>query len=352
MTAGHRDLVDVDVHAVVPTIDVLLPYLAPHWREYATTSQFRGPTDGTYPGNAATSLDPSLGLVDGAAPGTSLRALQEQALDPWGTSAAIVNCVYGIDGLRNPDVAVALASAVNDWLAEQWLDEDPRLRASIVVPSQLPAEAAAEIDRRAIDERFVQVLLPVRSAMPYGNRNLLPIFEAAVRHELPVALHFGGSPGLPPTASGWPTSYVEDYVDMASAFQSQLTSLVAEGVFDRFPTLRVVLLESGFGWLPGFAWRFDKGWRGLRREVPWTTRLPSEYLREHVRLGVQPIDGPEDVERMRELIRQIGGPEMLLFSTDYPHLHFHDRDQAVPAGLDEAGLTAVMAANARALYRL
>ena len=59
---------------------------------------------------------------------------------------------------------------------------------------------------------------------------------------------------------------------MASAYQSQLTSLVAEGTFDRFPELRLALLESGFAWLPAFLWRFDKGWRGLRREIPWTRR--------------------------------------------------------------------------------
>ena len=60
---------------------------------------------------------------------------------------------------------------------------------------------------------------------------------------------------------------------MATAFQSQLTSLIAEGAFDRFPGLRVVLAGSGFAWLPAWVWRFDKVWRGLRREVPWTTRL-------------------------------------------------------------------------------
>ncbi len=352
MSAPAPEIVDVDVHAIVPSIDALLPYMAPQWREYATTSQFRGPTDGTYPANAATSRDPSLEPVDGAAPATTVEALRQHVLDPWGTSVAIVNCVYGIDGVRNPDVAVALATAVNDWLTEHWLDREPRLRASIVVPSQLVTEAVAEIERRAADPRFVQVLLPVRTAVPWGNRNALPIFEAAARHGLPVALHFGGNPGLAPTASGWPTSYTEDYVDMASSFQAQLTSLVAEGVFDRLPELKIVLLESGFGWLPGFAWRFDKVWRGLRREIPWTTKAPSEYFRDHVRIGVQPIDGPESTERMRELIRQIGGPEMLMFSTDYPHLHFEDREHAVPAGLDDAELAAVMAGNARSLYRL
>ena len=75
----------------------------------------------------------------------------------------------------------------------------------------------------------------MRSAVPYGNRIWWQLFDAATANELVVELHFGGSPGLPPTAAGWPTTWLEDYVDMASAFQSQLTSLVVEGVFDRFP---------------------------------------------------------------------------------------------------------------------
>src|SRR5262245_46836791 len=47
-------------------------------------------------------------------------------------------CTYAIDALRNPDAAVAFASAVNDWQIAEWLEKEPRLRASIVVPSQLP----------------------------------------------------------------------------------------------------------------------------------------------------------------------------------------------------------------------
>ena len=105
----------------------------------------------------------------------------------------------------------------------------------MVVPSAVPALAAAEIDRVGGDPRFVQVLLPVRSLMPYGNRNHLPTFEAAVRNDLAVALHFGGASGNPPTSTGWPTRYIEEYVDMASVFQSQLMNLIAEGVFDRHP---------------------------------------------------------------------------------------------------------------------
>ena len=61
---------------------------------------------------------------------------------------------------------------------------------------------------------------------------------------------------------------------MGHIFEAQLTSLIAEGAFERFPELRVVLLESGFGWLPPLLWRLDKEWKGLRREIPWVKHAP------------------------------------------------------------------------------
>ena len=111
------------------------------------------------------------------------------------------------------------------------------------------------------------MLLPVRSFAPYGQRIWWPVLEAAQRRGLVLALTFGGAPGHPPTSVGWPTTYLEEYVDMASAFQTQLMSLVVEGAFDRYPDLRVICVESGFAWLPAFLWRFDRLWRALRREI-------------------------------------------------------------------------------------
>ena len=195
------------------------------------------------------------------------------------------------------------------------------------------------------------MFLPVRSLFPYGKRLFHPIFEAAVRHDLVVALHFGGMPGTPPTASGWPSYYVEEYAGMAQAFQNQLMSIIVEGVFDRFPTLRLALVESGFSWLPPFLWRLDKEWKGLRREIPWTTRLPSEYVRAHVRLTLQPYDAPREPGRLLHLIDELGSDELLMFATDYPHWHFDDPEDALPTDLPESIVQKILAENARAFYR-
>ena len=80
-------------------------------------------------------------------------------------------------------------------------------------------------------------------------------------------------------------------------FQSQLGSLISEGVFAKFPGLKVVLIELGVTWLPGFLWRFSKFWRGVRAEVPWVDRPPAEIVRDHVRLTIQPFDAPRRARR-------------------------------------------------------
>jgi predicted TIM-barrel fold metal-dependent hydrolase len=344
-------VIDCDVHIAPASPEALFPYLPDYWQEVLSTTQFRGPTDTAYPPGAAISVRPEL-AGDGDPPGSSLELVQRQALDPWDVEAALLTPFYAVESVHNPDAAAVLSAAVNDWQRREWLDRDPRLRGSVVVPSALPALAAAEIDRVGGDGRFVQVLLPVRSLMPYGNRNHLPTFEAAVRNGLAVALHFGGASGNPPTSTGWPTRYIEEYVDMAAVFQSQLMNMIAEGLFERFRELRVVLTESGFAWLPAFLWRFDRLWRGLHREIPWTARSPSQVVRDQVRMTLQPVDGPADGRAFAQLLDLLGSDELLLFSTDYPHRQFDDPQDAVPAGLPDGSLDGVLAGNARRFYRL
>jgi predicted TIM-barrel fold metal-dependent hydrolase len=348
MSASPPTLIDCDVHAVLPAISALLPYLPDYWREQIAQTGFKDPQDRWYPVAAVAAAT----TVKGEIPAAKVEYLQRDVLNARPElQYAILNCDCAVETLHNPDAAAAIASALNEWMAAEWLARDPRLRASIVVPSQFPELAAAEIDRMAGRPGFVQVLLPVRSAEPYGSRNFRPLFAAAARACLPVGLHFGGAPGNPSTPVGWPSFFLEEYAGMSSVFQTQLISIVAGGLFDTFPDLRLVLIEGGVAWLPPMLWRFDKNWKGLRREIPWVRRLPSEYIREHVRLTTAPFDAPGDARQLNEVVGQLGGGDMLLYASDYPHAHGEDRAVTELEFLPPAVADKIKSENARAIYR-
>ena len=149
------------------------------------------------------------------------------------------------------------------------------------------------------DQRFVQVLVLAMGEVPLGRRHYWPIYAAAERHGLPIGIHAGSAYRHPVTSLGWPSYYIEDYAASRRASSRSSASLICEGVFAKFPELKVVLMESGVTWLPGFLWRLSKFWRGLRIEMPWVDRPPAEIVRDHVRLTIQPLDAPDDAEHAR-----------------------------------------------------
>jgi uncharacterized protein len=345
----QHPVIDCDVHNAVPSVGALVPYLPDRWRDYMAESGVTTIEPNYYPKGAPLSARPGSRPETGP-PGSDLDLLREQLLDRGNVRFAILNCLYGVQLIQNEEWAAAMARAVNDWQVAEWLDRDPRLRASITVSTRNPAAAAREIERAADHPGFVQVLLLVRSEHLYGERHYWPIYEAAVRRGLPVCVHAGGSAGHPVTPVGWPSYYLEDYVGLSQAFQCQLVSLVSGGVFAQFPDLRVVLAESGVTWLPSLLWRFDKDWKGIRREAPWVNRPPSEIVRSHVWLTLQPLDHPGEPGQLREVLEQLPAPEGLLFASDYPHWQFDAPEEALPAGLPAEWDRKVRLENAEALY--
>jgi predicted TIM-barrel fold metal-dependent hydrolase len=351
--ATRQALIDCDVQIEVPSVKALYPYLPAYWVEHIEQTLFKGPVDSYYPMKAPMAVRSDARPENGEKAGSTLELLQKHHLDPSGVELAIVNCLYAVDTLNNPDAAVAIAAAVNDWQIAEWLEKDKRLRGSIVIPSQLPAAAAREIERVAHHPAFVQVLVPVRTNQPLGNRNFLPMWEAIARNNLVAAVHFGGKPGVPPTPEGWPSFYFEEHAGMAQVFATQLTSIVCEGTFDHFPQLKVALLESGWTWLPSHLWRFDKEWKNLRRLVPWLRRAPSEYIREHVRMTIQPTDAPENNPRqILQAYESLNSDDMLLYSSDWPHDYPSSAEETLLQHLPEATARKIRSENARAMYRL
>ena len=340
--------IDCDIHPTVPSLQALLPYLDEHWREIVVTRGIDELNSISYPANSPLTARGDWRPAKGK-PASTLEQVRSECLDVFGTGIAVANCLYGIQMLFSEDLAAVFARAVNDWLVKEWLDQEPRLRASIVVPIQNVELAVDEIERCANDPRFVQILLLASGDQPLGKRVYWPIYAAAERHGLAVGIHAGSNYHNPPTAVGWPTYYTEDYVAQAQAFQSQLTSLICEGVFTRHPNLKVVLLESGWTWLPAHLWRLTKYWRGLRTEIPWVDRSPVEIVRSNVRLSLQPTDGPQDPAELERIIEHMQSDELLLFSTDYPHWQF-DGASVIPAGLSSDLLRKITVDNPRATY--
>ena len=322
--------VDCDVHPAVPGMQALLPFLDAHWRESMIEREVNLESQ-SYPPNAPLTARPDWRDRQGRT-GTDLGQLTSVTLDRLGSSLAILNCIYGVQLVMNEDMAVVLTRALNDWIAKEWLDRDARLRASIVVPLQSVERAVEEIERRASDKRFVQVLVLAMGEVPLGRRHLWPIWAAAERHGLPIGIHAGSAYRHPVTSLGWPSYYIEDYSAQSLGFQGQVASLITEGVFQKFPALKVVLIESGVTWVPAFLWRLSKFWRGVRAEVPWVNRPPADIFRTHFRLTAQPIDGPDDGNVVERVIDQLGSDEVLLYASDFPHWQF-DGDDAVPPGV-------------------
>ena len=348
MSAIEAGGIDCDIHPAVPSLKALHPYLSDHWRDIVIQRGVHELDSIAYPAHSPLTSRPDWRAA-GRKPGSNLDLLRTQALDPFRTSIAIANCLYGAQLLFSEDMGAGFARAINDWVAREWLDQEPRLRASIIVPSQSPELAVDEINRVAPDQRFVQVLLPVMGEVPLGKRQNWPIYAAAQKHGLPVGIHAGSTYRHPVTPLGWPTYYTEDYAAQAAGFQQALTSLITEGVFTKFPDLKVVLIESGFTWLPAHLWRLTKFWRGLRMEIPWVDRAPSEIVKTNVRLTTQPCDAPPEEAQLQKLMEHLDSDELLLFSTDYPHWQF-DGEDALPPGLSPALVRKIMIDNPRATY--
>jgi uncharacterized protein len=359
-------IVDCDIHNAPVSEAALHAYLPAGWRERrdaggrlaAGIAQRRETLgDRSYLGSEYPRATPRAARTDawpptGGPPASDLPFLREQLLDPYEIEYGVLTPMLGAGEQLDLESGAALATAVNDWQIAEWLEPEPRLRASINVAYEDAELAAAEIHRLGDDPRFVQVLMLIRTAEPMGRRKYWGLYEAAVEHDLPVGVHYGGWGRGPISGVGFGSFYLEDAVGMATAFQDQLTSMVCEGVFERFPTLKLVLIEGGIAWIAPLMWRLDRAWRLLRDQAPRLDRPPSEAIREHVWLTTQPIDEPPRHADFLAMLEQMDMSDRIMFATDYPHWDFDAPDRALPSVVKGDLRRAILRDNAVALYKL
>ncbi len=344
---------DCDIHPAVRSMADLEPWLERRWvehfREYGALRQTHYVTGAPYHKSQPNASRRDAYPPEGGPQGSSLSFLQKQLLDAHNIGFGILNPLVQSQGVRNLDHSIALCRAINHWQAEIWVANEKRLHASIVVPYEDPVAAAAEIRHWAGDGSFVQVLLLSRTSFLPGNRRYWPIYEAAVEAGLPVGVHAFGNSGWPVSSVGWPSYYMEEMVGHAQTSQSGLVSLIVEGVFERWPALKLVLIESGFTWAPSLLWRLDKHWKTLKSEVPHLTMAPSEYVKRNVWWTSQPMDEPENRRYLADIFNWLGW-DRIMFSSDYPHWDFDDPARVILFPASDEQKAMFFSGNARSVY--
>ena len=146
--------IDCDIRPY-PKAGALNAYLSERWRkhlfEYGKFGCGPYADRGTYP-----RFQPNLSRRDawppnGGAPGSDVDFMREQLLDRYGIAYGVLEPLLGGNTSRNLDEAAALCGAMNDWQAHEFVDIEPRLRASILIPSDDPDASIKEIEKRAGD---------------------------------------------------------------------------------------------------------------------------------------------------------------------------------------------------------
>jgi predicted TIM-barrel fold metal-dependent hydrolase len=348
--ATRQGLIDCDVHVYPRSLDEIRDYMPMPWRD-----RFRGGGRGFF-GNPIHGSRLDAKPPSGDPAGSDPDFLREQLTDEFGHVYAILLPRAFCNLHPDPDFGTAIAAAYNDWLADTWLSKynhDGLFKGSITVAHQDPQAAAREIDRWAGHPHFVQVMTDSGARAPFGQRQYYPIYEACERNGLAFAIH-PGTDGMgintQPTP-GYPTHYIEWHTCLSLAFQAHLVSFLTEGVFERFPGFRVVLVEGGVAWLPGLIWRLNAEWKALRSEVPWVTKQPSAYLRDHVRISSQPLERPDNDKDLLAILEIMDAEHLLMFASDYPHWDFDSPTHAFPK-LPEKLRRRIFFENAQEFYGL
>jgi uncharacterized protein len=268
------------------------------------------------------------------APGAVLAEDRPAALDLLGFASQLVFTTTYLDPLRtfergdDLDLSYGLALAHNRAIVE-FCGSDPRL----LPVGYLPLGDIARSVRAAAQaiELGVAALMipshPLRSCSQ-SHIGFDPIWARAQDAGVPIVFHVGGEQpmdpvykinGLPPVPDfhGGDANFTSvSYLAIPYAPMQTLGTMIYDGVLDRFPRLRIGVIELGASWLPGWMHALDSGADAFRKNEERLQRLslkPSEFVRRQVRVTPYPHEPAGWVVKN-------AGPEVTMFSSDYPHI--------------------------------
>ncbi len=329
MAPYSEPIIDLDVHHLWTHPDEVIQYLPKEWHEYAQAYPRRRLIPGYSTVSGVSNRARLIGSVEPG--GGTLYETMRRHIDANNTYRCLLTHDSGQYGAQlNTPFGTALCSAVNDWNIDRWLNRDERFYSLVVINPVDPAAAATEIRRVGRHPRIVGVLLAGNQlGRAFGDPLYDPIHAAAADLGLHLVLHFGGTSDRPGAGIAMSGGHAGNSVVKNSQFSQQgmhyLSSFISNGVFERYPSLKVLVLEYGVAWIPYVMFRLDQYYDILRMESQWVKKLPSEYVLEHVKFGTQPLElspSPKQLspKQLVQLLQTVDGiEELLCFATDWPH---------------------------------
>lgn len=335
--------IDADGH-ITESADQLRPYIegSPAERTRWTRRRNFFPEDG---------WDRSLGGTLGGKASDARTWLSR--LDEGGVEATVLYPTAGlaIGLVREPDFAVALCRAYNNFVHQEFLAVSPRLRAVALLPFQDVPEAVKELRRAVTELGMVGAFAPaVGLRLPLGRPEFHPIYAEAERLGTMVASHATVRGPHLVGADGFDRFIEVHTLSHPVAQMIQLTGMIFAGVPEKFPRLRLAFMEGGCSWLPFWMDRMDEEWEKRGEvEAPLCRQKPSDYLRG----GQIYLAAEGDEGSLPEVVRRFGH-DMVFFATDFPHWD-HDYPEnlyamAAREDLSPASRQRILADNARRLY--
>ncbi len=293
------------------------------------------------------------GLYDDQKSGIMRPAVPELRVKDQDRDGVSGEVVYGILGaanrLEDPEVAAAVCHIYNEWLAEFCRKAPGRFAGIGCLASTAPEEAACEITRCAeLGLKGAELGLS-HDMLPLWHDDWEPIYRACAETGVPLHIHTIG----PAVDTRWlrdPESYRRWLATHIGSFQVPMLEILAAILFggapERHPDLKIVIGESGIGWLPYALERFDFEWEDQFRDL--IPKAPSEYWRRQMYATFQ-IDrvGLDNLDRI--------GEDTVMWGSDFPHPDGtwpDSREILEPqlAGLGHAQRRKVLYENAAQLY--
>ena len=343
MARDRLRIFDADTH-VGPTMDVLERYLTPAERSALEPLSHRRTTrkngQVTYQEgerkyerrlgeSSAGTADPRayMGAYSGAHKGRDpdprvdhdpAARIADMDLEGVDVNLLLPSGWFGTWTMADPTIELALYRAYHRWMADYCSAYPDRLTGVILVSGRNVRESLAEVQRCAREPWALSLFCYAPHGMPLDHPDLEPYWAVAQHHDLSVVLHTFTV--MPPYAPGGLDTWENLWLQRAAAHpwcgMRNMAALIGAGVLDRYPNLRLGVLEAGHGWLPFWAKRLDEHAQSVARALPSLKLRPSDYITSG--RFFQTIEMSEGVELTKAVI-QLLGEDILMYASDYPH---------------------------------